>query len=152
MIERRPVAFASGQVGALFLRFGRSFHDLMEPYLGPPMTDFHSSVDQFLNDHRLGMDPTIYLVEFTVVLDRVVILQGSFRLDAEDHIEVNVNRTMQVLLFLRCNTEPLVIDGEVGGEKLVGFVYRADTLKPHLLDQPVLECLEEALNPSFGLR
>lgn len=86
------------------------------------------------------------------MLDGMVIVQGPFRLDAQHRIEVTSDRMVQVLLLLRCDTEALVIDGEIGGQEVIGFVYRADTPQPHLLDQAILKCFEEALNPSFGLR
>ena len=126
MIDGRAVPFAFGYEGAVFLRCGRPLHYLMEGYLVPLMADSHTPVDQILHHDLLRTDPVLYLIERPVVLDRVVILEGPFRLDAENGIEIDVfDRAVQVLFLFRSDTEAPVIDREVGGEESVSILDRA---------------------------
>ena len=115
------------------------------------MADSHAPVNQLLNHDFLRTDPVLYLIERPVVLYRVVIPEGPLRLYAEDGIELNVDRAVQVLFLLRRHTEAPVIDREIGSEEPVRLRYRAHTPQPHLLDQTVLEGVEQALDSSFGL-
>jgi len=116
------------------------------------MADSHAPVNQFLNHDFFRTDPVLYLIERPVVLYRVVIPEGPFRLDAQNRIEVDVfDRAVQVLFLLRRHTEAPVIDREIGSEEPVRLRYRAHTPQPHLLDQTVLEGVEQALDSSFGL-
>ena len=152
MIERRAVAFAPGDVWALFLRRDRPLHYLMERHLDPLMADSHTPVNQFLNHDPLRTDGLLYLIERPLMLYRVVILQGPFRLDTKNGTELKVfDRAVQVLFLLRRNAKAPVIDREIGSEESVRVWYRAHAPQPHLLDHTVLERVEEALDPSFGL-
>jgi hypothetical protein len=94
----------------------------------------------------------LYLIELAVELDGMIILEGPFRLYAENCIKINVGRTMQVRFLLRLYRKAPVIDRQIGDEELVCLVYRAHALQSHLLDHPVLECVEQTLDPSFGLK
>ena len=107
-----------------------------------------------LLDHDLlRPDSVLYLIELPLILDRVVILEGPFYLDAEDGIELDAfDRAVEVLFLLRCHTEAPVVDRQIGREEPICLRYRAHTLKPHLLDHPVLEGLEQPLDPSLGLK
>ena len=151
MIDGRAVTFAPGDERTLFLRRGRPLHYLMERYLDSLMADSHAAVDQFLNHNPLRMDPVVYLVELAVILDRVVILEGPFRLDTKNSIELNVHRPVQVLLLLRCDSKAPVIDREIGGEESICLRYRSHAPQPHLLDHAVLERVKEALDSPLGL-
>src|SRR5271157_2340786 len=151
MAERRAMAFAFGDEWALFLGFTRSLHNLMKRELDTPMADLHAPVDQFLNDDPLPPNRVVYLIKRPVILDRMVILEAPFRLDAEHGIEVNGDRAVKVFFLLGHYRKALVIDREIRDEKFIGFLYRAHPFKPHLFDEAVLEGVEEALDSSLGL-
>ncbi len=86
------------------------------------MANPHAPIDQLFNHDMPCADPVLNLVERSVVLDRVVVLQGSFRLNAENRVEINVlERTVQVFAVLRRQTETPVIAREIGSEEAIGL-------------------------------
>ena len=152
MIEGRAVALVFWEERTVFLWFGRPLHYLMESYPDSLMADSHSAVDQLLYHDPLCTDIVLYLIEPAVKLEGMVILERPFRLYAEDPIEIDAfHRAVEVLILLRHNAEAPVMDRQIGSEESVGFFYRLYPLKPHLLHQAVLECIEEAFDPSLGL-
>ena len=138
MVDRRTVALALGEERTLLLWFDRPLGYLMEGCLDSLMADPHAPVNQFFNHDPLCPDPVLYLIELAAKLDGMIIFEGPFRLYAENGVEVNVGRTMQVLFLLRLYRKAFVINRQIGDEELVCLVYRAHALKSHFLDHPVL--------------
>ena len=135
MVEGRPVAFAPGKERTLFLRHYRPLGYLMKGYLAPLMADPHAPVDQLLHHDPLRTDLVLYLVEHPLILDGMVILEGPFRLFAENRIEIDVFKpAVEVLFTFRRYTETFVVGRQIGGEEPVGFFYGFYSLKPHLLN------------------
>ncbi len=117
------MALASGYEGP-FVFGDRPLINLMKGEQDLLMANPHGAVDQFFDDYGLCVDPVVYLVEPPVVLDRVIMLQGPFVLDAEDGSEINVvKRTMQIFGVFRRHTEAPVLDREIGNEEPVGIRY-----------------------------
>ena len=84
------------------------------------MADSHAAVNQLFYGDPLRTDIVLYLVELAVELDGVVILEGPFRLYAENDIEIDVfDRAVQVLFLFRRYTEAPVIDRQIAKEEFV---------------------------------
>src|SRR5208283_5756688 len=142
---------ALGEERTLLLWFDWPLGYLMEGCLDSLMADPHAPVNQLFYGDPLRTNTVLYLIELAVELDGMVILEGPFRLYAENCIKINVGRAMQVLFLLRLYRKAFVIDRQIGDHESVCLVYRAHSLKSHLLDHAVLERVEEALDPPFGL-
>ena len=128
MVDRRTVALALGEERTLLLWFDRPLGYLMEGCLDSLMADPHAPVNQFFNHDPLCPDPVLYLIELAAKLDGMIIFEGPFRLYAENGVEVNVGRTMQVLFLLRLYRKAFVINRQIGDEELVCLVYRSTPL------------------------
>ncbi len=76
MIRARLMSLALLDDRTFFLFLLRPAGNFMEAQQGAVMTYLHSPVDQFLNHDLLCLYPVLYLVEFFVMLNRVIILDG----------------------------------------------------------------------------
>src|SRR5208283_2572940 len=101
MVDRRTVALALGEERTLLLWLDWPLGYLMEGCLDSLMADSHATVDQLFDHDPLRTDIVLYLIERPIVLDRVVILQGPFRLYTKNSIEIKVDRAVKVLFLLR---------------------------------------------------
>lgn len=137
--------------GLFFLLFWPLF-DLVEGECELPVPDSHGPVDAVLHDNLLRRYPVLYLVELCIVLYDAIVSHRPLRLDAEDGVKVrSAYRSMEVPPFLRGNGKPSVVPGKIGYEEPVCLPDGADACQSHLLDQSILECFEEPLDPSFRL-
>ena len=119
------------------------------------------TVELFFHDHRVTLEDgdLLCLVELEPLIleaDCVVVVHGALGLDREDGwqplSQLLRERTVGVTLCACVNTEAFVVIGQVRlSEKAIRRVAFFDASESQLFHQPVLLCIERALDPAFGL-
>ena len=134
----------------LLLLLYRSCGNLVEAYGQPLIRYPHGAVDPLFHRDLLGPYAVIDLVELLIMLDGVVVPDGTYCSYAEDGVKSEpLGAAVEVSFFLRWYGKAPVVPGKIGDEEAVCFLYGTDTLEPHLLYQPVLEGVKESFYPSF---